>query len=420
MNRWARLPIGAPSKRRLVRDRIDPLVPQLRSWWSRRRRTVLIVLAAAMAVEATAYLLYEFWRLLLEHGWMGATDLRHRLRETHAWFEGRPVYGHIRGAVYPPATYVLLWPIVGWLEIGSARWLWGLITLASLTWFITLILRETGARGRLVRGVIVLALLAMYPTGQTVGNGQLLLVVLSVALVALFLLQRPTGSLIADLLVALLLLASTVKVTATLPFFVIAALAPWRKRPLVLASLAYAGLTLLAASFQHAGLLSLMRQWLKSASNLATDHGAVNYANVHAWFSAAGLRAWILPISCFIIIALGYWTWRHRTTDPWILIGVAGYVARFWTYHRSYDDILIVLPMVALFRIATGGSQERGRDVTAGVLLASTLAVLLVPGGIFGLPAVLQYPFTSIEAAVWLAGLGFLLVQARPQAVVPG
>jgi Glycosyltransferase family 87 len=392
---------------------IRPVAAQLRDWCSRHRRAILLVLIAAMAVEATGYLLYELWRLLLEHGWKGATDLGHRLRETHSWFAGQAVYGRISGAVYPPATYLLLWPFVGWIGLGTARWLWALPTLAGLAWLVILVLRESRPGNSLERTAIVLALLATYATGQTIGNGQLPLVVLPLLLAALLALRRPSAGLRADLLVALPLVGALVKVIDVLPFLVVAAVAPWRKRPLVLAAVAYAGLTLVAAAFQRPSLASLIRQWLKAGSSAASARISDNYGNVHAWLSAAGLKAWILPLSGLILVALAYWGWRHRSVDRWILIGVAAYVSRLWTYHRSYDDLLIVLPIVALFRIATESSKTRELDVTAVLLLAATLAVMLVPGGLYGLPAVLRSPFTSLEAAVWLAGLGFLLVRAR-------
>jgi hypothetical protein len=391
---------------------IRPLAVQLREWCSRHRRALLLVLIVAMGVEATGYLLYELWRLLLEHGFKGATDLGHRLRETHSWFARRPVYGRIPGAVYPPATYLLLWPFVGWLGLGTARWLWALPMLAGVVWLVILVLRESRPGNSLERTAIVLALLATYATGQTIGNGQLPLVVLPLLLAALLALRRPSAGLRADLLVALLLVGALVKVIDVVPFLVVAAVAPWRKRPLVLAAVAYAGLTLVAAAFQRPSLASLIRQWLKAGSSAASARISDNYGNVHAWLSAAGLKAWILPLSGLILVALAYWSWRHRSVDRWILIGVAAYVARLWTYHRSYDDLLIVLPMVALFRIATA-SRARELDVTAVVVLAATVAVMLVPGGLYGLPAVLQSPFTSLEAVIWLAGLGFLLLRAR-------
>ncbi len=374
---------------------------------------MLKLAVAALAVESCAWLGYEFWRLLFQHGLMGAVDLGNRLRETHAWFSGLPVYGRIIPAVYPPATYALLWPFVGWLQFGAARWLWAAVSAAALACLAILLVRETGISSRLERAAVVLALLAMYPTGQTIGNGQLLVPVLPVLLVALLWIQRPARGFWQDALVALCLLLSLVKFPALLPFFAVAWFASWRKRPVSLALLAYGALTLLAASYQRVGLLRLLHEWSKVASAQAATHYTVDYANVQAWLGGAGMKAWIFPVSVAILVAFSYWAWRHRSADPWLLIGIAGYVARFWAYHRSYDDILIVLPMVALLRIAMGGDRARDRDVAAGVLLALTLAVLVVPEGLFFFPGPLRPVFTTLETVIWLAGLGFLLVEAR-------
>jgi hypothetical protein len=70
----------------------------------------------------------------------------------HNWFAGRRIYGELGSAVYPPATYVLLWPLVGWLDVGAARLLWGLTTVIALGAIIYLLVRESGAEGPLVRG----------------------------------------------------------------------------------------------------------------------------------------------------------------------------------------------------------------------------------------------------------------------------
>ena len=85
-----------------------------------------------MAIAALVWLAYQFWRLLLGDApiWptspSGAIDLKLMHQLVHEWFAGRRVYGELKTAVYPPATYVLLWPLVGWLDVGPARWLWGL------------------------------------------------------------------------------------------------------------------------------------------------------------------------------------------------------------------------------------------------------------------------------------------------------
>ena len=60
-----------------------------------------------------------------------------------------------------------------------------------------------------------------------------------------------------------------------------------------------------------------------------------------------------------MFVALGVWLYRHRRVDLWLQLGVIAVVARLWAYHRLYDDVLVVLALVALFRIATGVDGPR-------------------------------------------------------------
>jgi hypothetical protein len=74
---------------------------------------------AVMVIAALVWLGYQFWRLLWRDAPIWPTSppeaidpkLMHRL--VHNWFAGRRIYGELGSAVYPPATYVLLWPLVG-------------------------------------------------------------------------------------------------------------------------------------------------------------------------------------------------------------------------------------------------------------------------------------------------------------------
>ena len=380
---------------------------------------MLKVLLVAIAAEAFAFLGYEFWRLALDRAVMGGVDLANQVLATHNWFTGTPVYGHVISAIYPPASYALLWPFIGWLQFGATRWLWAVLSVGSLVYLAIVVLRETGVRGSLERGIVVVVLLAIYPIGQTTGNGQVGVCVVALLVYALLSLQRSRSGIGSDLVVALCLLLALVKPTVSVPFLVVAFLATCRKRPVLLAVGAYAGLTLLAGSYQPEGLIALIQHWLKVSAAQAAAHGPIYYADVPAWLGTAGLKHWNLPASAAILTALGYWTWRHRRIDLWLLLGVAGYASRFWAYHQSYDDIVILFPMVALFRVATLNVEDRGRQVTASLLLAATVALMLVPSGLYVLPgSFLRALFTTLETVIWLVGLGFLLAQARSARVV--
>ena len=101
----------------------------------------MLAAVALMSLAAVIWLGYEFWRLLLQASPAGALDLMLRFTETRLWFAGQPVYEIEKTGVYPPATYLLLWPFLGWLNSMHARWLWALTSVLALAWLIGLFLR---------------------------------------------------------------------------------------------------------------------------------------------------------------------------------------------------------------------------------------------------------------------------------------
>jgi hypothetical protein len=177
-------------------------------------------------------------------------------------------------------------------------------------------------------------------------------------------------------------------------------------RPAVLVVAGYVALTLFAASFQEAGTIDLLRHFLARAYATSVRAGE---ANVQILLSHMGLAEWAAPASLTILFLLGIWIWRHRRDDLWLLIGVTALVARFWSYHRWYDDLLILLPMVALFRIAKSGPTSRGMDVAAGLLFAFTLVFMMAPGGLYLLPPPWNKIYNIVQVFIWLADLAFLL-----------
>ncbi|MCJ7620122.1 MAG: hypothetical protein MUP64_07900 [Anaerolineae bacterium] len=114
-----------------------------------------------------------------------------------------------------------------------------------------------------------------------------------------------------------------------------------------------------------------------------------------------------------VFAALGFWTYEHRKGDFWILLGVTALVARMWTYHRVYDDVLVLLPMVALFRIAKREAASQGASVAAGLLLAATILAMLAPARWEHFAWPWSFAFTGGHTLVWIVVLGFLLDRAR-------
>ena len=396
---------------------------RLRAWWDRWGAALLVLAAALMLAAALWRLANEVPRLLFDPA--EAVDLRLRLREVQRWVAGLPVYGDIERGDYPPASYILLWPLLGWLPAGGARWLWAATTVVALAWLAAILVRESNARMMPQRLVVLLLPFSIYASSATIRVGQLTNHVLPILLAGILALEgaqrnesrtrasasrrreqasRAEADAWRDTGAAALLVAALVKPTLSAPFFWIVCFRPGRLRPIVLVTAGYAALTLIAASFQGGGLDAIFG-WLGEGSTVLQGH-----ANIHKWLALAGRRSWMLPVSLVLLLGLGAWVYRHRDADLWILLGVSALIARFWIHHRLYDDLLVLIPAITLFRLAR---SEAGADgVIAGLLFAATWATLYAPASLLRYPAPVSTAMELGQAAVWLAVLVFLARRA--------
>jgi len=91
-------------------------------------------------------------------------------------------------------------------------------------------------------------------------------------------------------------------------------------------------------------------------------------------------------------------------------LGVTGIVARLWSYHLIYDNLLIVFSEVALYRTVRQRQLADPTGILAAVLLTLTVLLMLPPTRLF-----LYWPalFRAAEVFVWLCVLVFLISQAR-------
>ena len=383
--------------------------------WRKHGAALLRVAIVLMAVAAGVWLGYEFGRLLFDLGPKGAVDLDLRQREVQAWFRGDPVYGAIWTAVYPPASYAILWPLVGWLEPAPARWLFAVTGVAALAWMVPLLVKQSRAATPLERVFIGMIPLSVYATGATLGNGQVIVHILPVLVAGLLLLGRPSAGFGSDLLGALLVTVSLVKPSVTAPFLWVVLFAPGRLRPAALTACAYTAVTAVAVSFQEGDLPALVEGFRKGTQHMLSSATALKYShtNVQSWLAALGLSEWIPAASLALFGGLGAWTFAHRRKDLWLLAGVAALTARFWTYHGWYDDLLVVLPMIALFRIIKSGGPAGKARGKAGVLFAVTLLSLMAPGGLYLFPRPWNTVYVAGQTCVWVCLLVFLLAAAR-------
>ncbi|MEQ9371501.1 MAG: hypothetical protein RIG63_21105 [Coleofasciculus chthonoplastes F3-SA18-01] len=395
--------------------------------WAKYYKMILGVAIALMSAAALPRLVYELTRLLWLSNPSGAIDLKLRYQEVHLWFSGEPVYSQLNSAVYPPASYVMLLPFLGYPSLTVAKWIWALTSIIALIWLANLLIHQTQTKNTIERVLVVMTPLAMYATGITIGNGQLTIHILVSLVAGLTLMcQKKTGW-GKDLLASLLIIVALVKPTLAVPFFWIVLFVPGRVRPTLMVPLGYVVLAWLAAAFQESDIFSLHHDWLaygiKAAAWSSAGGGAggsdgglggdIGYGDLHSLMGTLGLSEWNFPVSILVLLALGCWVYWHRCVDLWLLVGVVAIVARVWTYHRVYDDMLILLSMVTLFRIAKQDANSNTDRVVSGMLFAIALIASLVPASLRLLPSPWDLFFKAGQTTIWMVMLIFLLAQAR-------
>ena len=382
------------------------MIPTIRAGWEKYRGWILAAGIAFMVIAAVTRLSTQEWILLFGPGRLAGVDLLSRHRDVHLWFDGMVVYNKTSGAGYPPASYAMLFPVLGWVDAITARWIWGGLNLVLLAGMSFLLVRSSGAESTIDRGFIALVPFSIYPTPVTIGIGQYgNLVIPALATGILLLDPRRAASWRRDAMSAALILIGLIKINIAIPFVLLALWLPGRWRPILLIAAGYVTLTLIALSFQPDPAWKIFRDYAVYSSQRLATFGT---NHLPAWLGALGLGKWNIPASVIVLIGLGFWIQRHRNADIWLLLGVTGIVARIWAYHHFYDDSLIVLPMIALYRIAKSAGGADARGWIAGGLFAVTWFGMQAPGALHLYPSPWNLLYYIGEPLVWIADLIFL------------
>jgi len=368
------IPVASASPRRLV-SRVT-----LGRW-------TLGATAVFLAVLGAITLAIKLWRLVEDPGPQGGIDIKILYRFTRAWFDGLPIYSAHRtaGVTYPPATWLLLWPAYGWVSLEVARAMWAIVDLAALAMLGLVFSRAIGDGPPLARICAALAPVSMPALADALGIGQLTIVVLPLAIGAVLLAIREKPTWKSDLLAAGLFVTALVKPSLTVPFFVLLLIVPRRIRPAALATIGYALVTIASSLFQPTDLQAQIRGWLTQAQGNA----GAGYGNIQDWLFQVGWSRAFPPASLALLGVLGAFVWWRRHVDVWLLLGISAVVARLWTYHRVYDDGVLIIGVIALARFA---AQYRNTHVTTWL----SRTTLMVSALVLWMPLQFHYVHSTI------------------------
>ena len=338
---------------------------------------VLVVVALLLVGLGVLSLAVKLWRLVGDPGPQGAIDLKYLYEFTNSWFSGVPIYQRApnAGVTYPPASFAILWPTYGWLSIAQARWVWAALDLAALAALSGLFWRALRSGGRFWQVCAALAPFSMPPLADALGIGQTTIVAMALAVSAILLASRASSSWPRDLAAAGMFACALVKPSVAAPFFLVLLIVPGRLRPAALTVATYLSLTVAATGFQAASLPELIRGWLTQARG----NSGMGYGNIQDWLFQVGWSGAFPFLALTLLAGLALFTWWCRRVDVWLLLGVAAVVARLWTYHRVYDDAVMIIAMIATARLAVERRAPRWLVLSARVTLVVSAVVLWVP-----------------------------------------
>jgi len=147
-------------------------------------------------------------------------------------------------------------------------------------------------------------------------------------------------------------------------------------------------------------------------NHASTQLGTRGHASLHTWLEAAGLSKWMLPASLFMFGLAGLWTAIYRWACPWILLSVAAIVARLWVDHQVFDDLLLWIPLIALFRLTQLDATLWVR-LTAAILFALNWFSLIAPARFLTPDHYLSSVAVPVQTTVWLGTLLFSMMLAH-------
>jgi Glycosyltransferase family 87 len=307
--------------------------------------------------------------------------------------------GALDGIGYPPWTY-MTGILLHSMRLPCARLQYAfanLLALASIGWWA---LKQTpqGLPGS-ARWFLPLSVLGTMPFWCTLAYGQY--GVLLVAMVAWSVSLSEAGwGVSAGVLMGMAML----KPSFTLPFGLLL-LYRWNWRAVTVAATYVLGGGLLVCWMTRTAPEIFMSQMQADAPRYVLDLPGLLKALVVA---EVPLKLAIPGLILIFLIATGWWVVymgnRASTLDR---LAIAGLAARLFTYHRPYDDLLLVFLLVAL--------TVRLMKRSTSSLVMATLAVglsLWLPLG-FGW----KWPFAAIQHLCWVSGA---VVLTRDILATPG
>jgi hypothetical protein len=355
-------------------------------------RQLVLACALALCGLGAAYQVKGNVDLVAGQSPSSAIDLKNRDREQAYFTAGQDPYDFMTGSQPPwayPLGLLLTWP--EWPAVRAYFALLNLSALAFLMWWAYHLPRDATPEGRLL---LMSAVGAFGGSCTATEVGQISIIV--TALLAGALWSDSKGRVyLCGFLVAL----AMIKPTISAPFAV-ALILTGRYRAAAVAA-AYGGLaTGVTWIVTGASPIHMLQQMAAGATTFIND-GTLGLVDVASLLGASPAAIVVLPLLVavpgLVLMAV------VRPSLP-LAFAVASVWGRLWTYHKSYDDLMLVFVLVPLGACAL--TRLPSRPALATFFAMGVLA--WIPGRVLALVEV-----QMLQLAVWPLALAVLVGLSR-------
>lgn len=365
---------------------------------------ILFLITIFLILLSLVYFLKGFYNLTLDK--KGAQDLFERWKEQQYIYQGQypydvgetiqidPKIGFIHSGGYPPWAFFtgfLLVPPIPW---DLTRIYYALLNFVSLVILALFSFRLGSAYGQSKAWFSMAASLAISSHTTTLNNGQFGIIINALLIVMFWLLKKHRDILaglvfglamikpnISALYIFALIVRRRVKALLSFSFYiVVASTTIWIVTKL--SPIYMIGRNLRHSTFFAKEGYSLINIFI----NLGIDTKV-------ATFLSPLLGLLIITIICYL----------GRNYSLLTLFAIASFIGRIWTYHRVYDNLMLIFLLFALLNVTLKNPQKLNT-----LILTLLLITLWLPARMTRLPYM-----NIVQMIIWAIALGYLIVQEQ-------
>jgi len=355
-------------------------------------RQLVLACALALCGLGAAYQVKGNVELVAGQSPSSAIDLKNRDLEQSLFTSGKDPYDFMIGS-QPPWAYefgvLLTWP--EWPAVRPYFAFVNLVALAFLMWWAYHLPRDATSEGRLL---LMGAVGAFGGSCTATEVGQVSIIVTALLAGALWS-DRSGRTYLCGILVALAMLKPTIAAP-----FALALLVTARYRAAAAAAAYGALASAITWIVTGASPLQMLQQMAAGAATYIND-GTLGLVDIATLLGVPASAIVALPLlvavpGLALMVAV-------RPSLP-LAFAVASVFARLWTYHKSYDDLMLVFVLIPLGAYVLGGAPSRA--ALAAFLTMGALS--WIPGRMLGLVEV-----QMAQLAVWPIALAVLVTLSR-------